>query len=141
MSQENMAVVRDVISAVNERDVDRYLGHCTEGIQLHTPWAAVEGVYEGADAIQRFFSDLRDTMPDFRLTIERLQPIGADRVLAFLSASASGRASGLSGNVLPAATADAVPTANIYDLADGKISRVRIFLDREQALEAAGLSE
>jgi ketosteroid isomerase-like protein len=81
MSQENMEAVRDVISAVNERDVDRYLVHCTEDIQLHTPWAAVEGVYEGADAIRRYFSDLHDTIPDFRLTIERLQPIGAAATL------------------------------------------------------------
>jgi ketosteroid isomerase-like protein len=141
MSQENVAVVRDMISAVNERDVDGYLDHCTEDIQLHSPWAAVEGVYEGPDAIRRYFSDLGDTIPDFRLTIERLHPIGADRILAFLSASATGRASGLSGNVLPAATAGAVPTANIYDLADGKVSRVRIFLDREEALQVAGLQE
>jgi hypothetical protein len=42
---------------------------------------------------------------------------------------------------LPAATPGAVPTANIYDLADGKISRMRIFLDRDEALEAAGLRE
>jgi hypothetical protein len=45
------------------------------------------------------------------------------------------------GAGVPTATADAVPTANIYDVADGKISRVRIFLDRDEALEAAGLGE
>jgi hypothetical protein len=33
------------------------------------------------------------------------------------------------------------PTGNVYDLANGKIKRIRIFFDREQALEAAGLSE
>jgi ketosteroid isomerase-like protein len=30
---------------------------------------------------------------------------------------------------------------NIYDLANGRIRRVRVFMDRDQALEAAGLSE
>jgi SnoaL-like domain len=80
MSQENMEVVQEVISAVNDRDLDRYLAHCTESIQLETPWAAVEGVYEGPDAIRRFFSDLRDTLPDFQLVIERLEPVGADRI-------------------------------------------------------------
>jgi hypothetical protein len=30
---------------------------------------------------------------------------------------------------------------NIYDLTDGKIMRIRIFLDRKEALEAVGLSE
>jgi hypothetical protein len=95
MSHENLEAVREVISAVNDRDLDRYLVHCTESIQLETPWAAVEGVYEGPDAIRRLFSDLRDTLPDFHLVIERLEPIGSDRVLAFVRASATGRASGL----------------------------------------------
>jgi ketosteroid isomerase-like protein len=147
MSQANLKLVREMISAVNERDLDRYLAHCTDNIELHTPWAAVEGVYEGRDAIRRFFSDLRDTVPDFRLTIERLEPIGPDRVLGFLQASGTGRASGMpagagvpsaTAGAVPAATPGAVPTANIYDLADGKISRIRIFLDRDEALEAAG---
>ena len=32
-------------------------------------------------------------------------------------------------------------TGNVYDFADGKIQRIRIFFDRNQALEAAGLRE
>ena len=32
-------------------------------------------------------------------------------------------------------------TGHVYDLADGKIKMVRIFFDRNQALEAAGLRE
>ena len=30
---------------------------------------------------------------------------------------------------------------NVYDLAAGKIKRIRIFLDRQQALRAVGLAE
>jgi hypothetical protein len=43
MSQENLEVVCQLISAVNDRDVDRCLAHCTESILLETPRAAVEG--------------------------------------------------------------------------------------------------
>jgi hypothetical protein len=32
-------------------------------------------------------------------------------------------------------------TTNAYELADGKIRRVRVFRDRQEALEAAGLRE
>jgi len=32
MSHENLEAVREVISAVNDRDLDRYLAHCTESI-------------------------------------------------------------------------------------------------------------
>jgi ketosteroid isomerase-like protein len=142
MSNENLEAVQEVISAVNDRDLDRYLVHCTESFQLETPWAAVEGVYEGPDAIRRLFSDLRDTLPDFHLVIERLEPIGSDRVLAFLRASATGRASGITAaaGVLSATGRD-IPSANVYDFAGGKIRRIRVFLDRQEALEAVGLRE
>jgi hypothetical protein len=142
MSQENVDVVKRVIAAVNERDVEGYLACCTSDIQLQTPWTAVEGVYEGPDAIRRFFADLHDTAPDFRLTIERLEPIAADRVLAFLRVNARGRASGITvGAEIPATTDAGIPTANVYDLSEGKIRRIRIFVDRADALEAAALRE
>jgi hypothetical protein len=134
MSKENLEVVQRVVAAVNERDVDRYLSCCTDDIQVQTPWAEVGGVYEGPDGIRRYFTDLGDTSPDFHLAIERLEPVGPDRVLGLLRLTASGRASGVS-------VASEVPTALIYDLVDGRIRRIRIFLDRDQALEAAGLSE
>jgi hypothetical protein len=46
--------------------------------------------------------------------------------------TATGRASGIPTEVA---------TGNVYELADGKIKVIRIFADRNQALEAAGLSE
>src|ERR687895_270306 len=95
MSHEKLEAVREVIAAVNDRDLDRYLAYCTESIQLETPWAVVKGVHGGRGAIRRLFSDLCDTLPDLRLVIERLEPVGSDRVLAFLRASATGRASGI----------------------------------------------
>jgi ketosteroid isomerase-like protein len=146
MSQENVEVVRRLIAAVNERDVGAYLACCTEDVRLRTPWAPVEGAYEGAGAIRRFFADLQDTLPDFRLSIERAEPIGADRVLAFVRASVSGRASGIPATAMsggvpdPAAPGD-IPTANVYDFVGGKIASIRVFLERAEALEAVGLRE
>ena len=61
----------------------------------------------------------------------RFAPVG---VLAFMRITGSGRTSGLQ-------VTDATPTANVYDLVEGKIRRVRIFMDRQEALEAVRLSE
>jgi ketosteroid isomerase-like protein len=132
VSEENVEVVNRLIAAVNERDIDGYLACCTEDIQLRTPWTAIEGEYVGQDAIRRFFVDLGDVSPDFRLTIERLESVGPDRVLALMLVSATGRASGI-----PART-DA-PTANVYDLIDGKIRRIQIYIERSEALDAVRL--
>jgi ketosteroid isomerase-like protein len=136
MPAETVEVVRRAIAALNERDIDRYLACCTEAVQLQTPWTAVEGIYEGPDGIRRFFSNLGDTMPDFRLEIERLEAVGTTRVLALLLVHATARASGIAAG--EAAGGFPSRTANIYDLADGKIERIRIFLDRTEALDVAG---
>jgi hypothetical protein len=134
MSKENVETVKRAIGAVNDRDIDRYLACCTEDVQMWTPLASIGAVYEGPDAIRRFFTDIQDTVPDFRIELERLDAVDAGRVLAFVRITATGRASGL-----PAASD--MPTANVYELTEGKIRRVRIFLDRKEALEAVGLSE
>jgi hypothetical protein len=65
-------------------------------------------------------------------TFERAQAIGGDQVLFFTRVTSTGRASGIP---------TVVETANIYDLDAGKIRRLRIFLDRQAALEAVGLRE
>jgi|SRR5215208_3134844 len=132
MSRENLEVVKQAITALNERDLDRYLACCTQTIQLRTPTAAVAGVYEGPKGIRRFWADLEDASPDFRLDLEHLEAVGENRAFAFLRAAGSGRASGV-----PMEGA----TTNVYTFVAGKIDRVEIFLDRQQALEVLGLRE
>jgi ketosteroid isomerase-like protein len=145
LSHQNLEVVDRLIAAVNERDVDGYVACCTEDIRLQTPWAPVEGAYEGREAITRFFADLEDTLPDFRLSIESAEPVGPARVLAFVRASVSGRASGIpfaaamGGRAAHASDAGDLGTANVYDFVDGKIASIRVFLDRAEAVDAARL--
>jgi ketosteroid isomerase-like protein len=132
MSEENVETVERAITAINERDVDGYLACCTEDIQLRTPVSPVVGAYEGADGIRRFFADIEDAGPDFRLVLERLEAVDGERVLAFTGVAVHGRASGLS---VP------LQTGNVYEFEEGKIRRIQIFSDREEALKAAGLRE
>ena len=147
MSHDNVEVVERLIAAVNARDLDGYLACCTEDVRLRTPWAPVEGTYEGREAIRRFFADLKDTLPDFRLSIESAESVGAARVLAFLRASVSGRASGIhvaatvGGRAGDARDARHLATATICDFEGGKIASIRVFLDRAEAVEAARVQE
>ena len=110
MSEENVEVVERAIAAINERDIDGYLACCTENVRLRTPLSPVAGVYEGAEGIRRFFADIEDTGPDFRLDLERLQAVGGERVLAFLRVTSHGRASRLP---TPA------ETGNVYEFEEG----------------------
>src|SRR4051812_38850333 len=95
MSRENVEAVTSAIAALNDHDIESYLAYCTADVQLETPITPIEGVYEGADGVRRYFANIFDAGPDFRVTIERLEPVGADRVLGFLRLNVSGRVSGI----------------------------------------------
>jgi len=133
VSRENARLVERAIAAINARDIEGYLACCTENVKLETPMAAVGGVYEGIDGIRRYFADIEDAAPDFRIELDGVEEVDSKRVLAFLRISSTGRASGI--RMAPP------PLTNVYDLIDGKLSRIRIFLDRQQALKAVGLEE
>ena len=96
---------------------------------METQLAAVlGGVYQGTDGIRRFFTDIEEAGADFRIELDGVEEVDSKRVLAFMRTSSTGRASGirLAGS-----------STNVYDLVDGKISHIRIFLDRQEA-EASG---
>jgi ketosteroid isomerase-like protein len=128
MSQENIDLVERAIAAMNARDIDGYLACCTEDIELQTPLTPIAGAYACPDGIRRFLNDVEDAAPDFRIELQRAEATGASRVIASTRVSSTGRASGIS--LLNEST-------NVYDFAKGRINRVRIFLDRREALRAA----
>ena len=132
MPQENVRLVERAITAINARDIESYRACCTEDVKLETPMAAVGGVYEGIDGIRRFLTDVEDAAPDFRIELDGVEEVDGKRVLAFTRTSSTGRAIGIRL---------ASPTTNVYDLIDGRISHIRIFFDRQEALKAVGLEE
>jgi ketosteroid isomerase-like protein len=132
MSQENVETVGRAIAAINARDMDGYLACCTEDVELLTPLALLGAEYVGADGIRRFFTDIEDVGPDFRIEVQSVQAVGESKVIAFIRTSATGRASGL---------ATGTESTNVYDFTEGKIGRIRIFLDHDEALKAVGLAQ
>jgi ketosteroid isomerase-like protein len=131
MSQENVEVVRQLIAALNERDVDRYLSLCTREIEISNPATPLEGPTTGPDGVREFFAAVEEATTTFRIEVERIHTVGRDRVLVFgqLKMVSSG------GIALEA------PTTNVYELVAGKVRRVDVYHDREQALEAVGLGQ
>ena len=133
VSQKNVKLVERAIAAINARDIEGYLACCTENVKLETPVAAVGGVFEGIDGIRRYFADIEEAGPDFRIELDGVEEVDSKRVIAFMRTSGTGRTCGI--RMAPP------PLTNVYDLIDGKISHVRIFVDRQEALKAVGLDE
>jgi ketosteroid isomerase-like protein len=130
MSQENVETVRRAIAEINARDIDAYLACCTENVELLMPLVGAE--YLGADGIRRFLTDIGDIGTDFRIEVQRVRAIGDTNALAFVRSKSTGRVSGI---------VTGAESTNVYDFIEGKISRIRIFLDRDEALKAVGLAE
>jgi hypothetical protein len=130
MSQERFQAVRRALVALSARDVDGYLACCTDDVRLVPVTAAIEGEYEGRPGIERFLADLSDAAPAMEVEAERLRMVG-ENVLAFERGSASGRASEVAGDI---------EFTTVYEFRGRKISRIQVFLNREEALEAVGLT-
>jgi hypothetical protein len=64
--------------------------------------------------------------------VQRVQAIGESNAIASLRVRSTGRASGI---------VTGVESTNVYDFIDGKIRRIRIFLDSDEALKAVGLAD
>lgn len=129
MSPDAAAIVRSALTALNDRDVAAYLACCTHDVELVPAAASFEGAFHGPEGVRRFFDGLDEVSSDFRLQEERLETLPPGTVvLASLRATATGRASGVPAEFR---------LTNVYELMAGRISRVRVFLDAQEAVAAA----
>ena len=134
MSQENVEIVRDAAAAFNRGDLDAWLEYWTDDIDYRAVEGALDdrGPMHGKDAVRAYLQDWLDMFDD--LTVEPLELIDAaeDQVIAVLRFGGRAKLSGVETDLTYAV---------VYTIRDGKIARGREYWTKEQALEAAGLSE
>ena len=82
------------------------------------------------EGVHAFFAMIAETTSDFSVEPEELRALDDGRVLAL------GQIRGTSQTGIEME----VPFVNIYEVGDGHLRRVRIYLDRDEGLAAAGLS-
>lgn len=133
MPRENVELVKVLMDAVDRRDIDAFAGVTTSDFEWFPVFAArVEGdVYRGREGIEAFLGEIDETWEEFRPVPEEYRDLG-DRVLGLGRLKTRGRGSGV--------PIDA-PWGGIYDVRDGRIARIRTYLDHGEALRAAGLAE
>jgi len=132
MSQESIEIVKRLVDALNKRDVDAFAEITTPDFEWTTSMTAVEGeIFWGREGIETYFEKMREAWDEFRGLASEYRDLG-ERVLWIGRLEARGRGSGVPLSA---------PLAVLYDLRDGKISRMHSYLDHGEALRAAGLSE
>jgi ketosteroid isomerase-like protein len=133
MSQENVEVVRKLIDAVNRGDLDAWLGFLSpEVVWESLPFPGFRDVYRGRAEAREWYEQLLEVFEEGHLEIEEITALSDDRVLIGLTQTGRGRGSGLPGELR---------SWSIDWLAKGLIARRQVFWTRDEALEAAGLSE
>ena len=132
MSQENIESVRRGVDAWNRGDLDEWLTGFTAEAELQTTGRfADRGVYRGHAGLERYWSEIREDIEGPSLSISELRALG-DRVFY----CAMGRGRGKRSKV-PVER----PIWLVTTMRDGLTVRVETYVDRAEALEAAGLSE
>ena len=135
MSQENVETFKRAIDAYNRRDVDGLLETLDPEVEwysaLMVPMGGKATVFRGYEGIRELFRDLDEVLDDWHAEYPEIRDLG-DRIVAIGWVRTRGRGSGAETES---------PIGTVSDIKDGKAIRIRTYLDADEALEAAGLSE
>ena len=132
MSEENIEIVRSALDAWNRQDDEAALQLFAADTELDASGRILNpDIYTGIEGFMRFRRDIAEAWDRFELEIEDLFDSGS-LVVVFVRSIGKGRASGIEVDFR---------SAWLVTVSDQKITRVRLYRERKEALEAAGLSE
>jgi ketosteroid isomerase-like protein len=128
-----IALVRDAYQFIEDIQEDRrhdfddaYLEWFDERFELLPPPTYPEGaqVFRGRAGLKRWIAVTKEIWDEWRLMAERFVVAG-DQVVVLVRVIAQGHVSGVRLDR---------ETAHIWDIADGRVTRCEVFLDRSEAL-------
>lgn len=122
----NVDIVLTIYERVARGETVRELFH--EDVEWSMPHPGGEA--HGLAEVGAFWRDYEATWTERVLEVEEVRPLDDERVLVFFSERAVGRHSGIETDASPAA---------VWTLRDGKVARFQAWIDRADALRAAGL--
>ena len=133
MSQEWVDLVRLGFEAIERGDMAVYDGMTTEGLVLVQPPEVPDAkTYEGRGAIVESLEDWPKQWEDFRMDLIEIIDAGDEVAVSVTRHRGRGRESGIEMDF---------EVFYVQRGRNGRLARIDMFFSREQALEAAGLSE
>ena len=131
-----MEIVRRIYDAVERDDTEAVFSLYDPHVEWDTARLASEGIsatglYRGHAGIREFFRQWYEAWDDSQFDLEELIDAG-EEVVSVVTRRGRGRASGVQVQA---------PGAVVWTIRGGKVDRVVLFPTRDEALEAAGLSE
>jgi uncharacterized protein len=135
MPQDNLELVRKAQEAFNRRDLGTLAKLTHDELEFVSVLTAVDaggGSHHGKEAWESYFARMDDSWEDWHIEDFRAFDAGDNRVASVFRLVGTGKSSG-------ARVDRAIGLA--YQLRDGKLWRMRSYLDPNEALEAVGLSK
>ena len=130
MSEENVEIVRRMYDAFHAGDLDA-LVYFDPNVVIDASHRVDGRVGRGREELVVILGEWMSTWDEWREEVEEIRDAG-DQVLVISTQRGRGKGSGIEWENR---------FWMLYELQDGKISRWTVYDDRNEALEAAGLSE
>ena len=131
MSEENLALVRAVYEAFNRRDWDSVFSLAVPEFEFTLKRGPEAGTHRGSEAVRRVLEDQAAAFDLWILEPEQFFERD-DVVVAFVKFRLRPKESSAEFEIR---------IGNLWTIRDGKLLSLEGFPEREEALEAAGLSE
>jgi ketosteroid isomerase-like protein len=133
VSQQDVEVIREQFAATNRRDFARAMEFYVDDVSMDVRGGLNPGSFEGKEAVGDWFGDWIGTFePGYLFEIQEVRDLGGGAVYVFATHGGRGRGSGVEVKG---------ETAYLYRVRQGKIVRVALFMDAEEAREAAASPE
>jgi ketosteroid isomerase-like protein len=134
MSEENVGVIFEHIEAFNRGDVEALVATVSPDVEWEDAmfWSEVPRIYRGRDEVRDWFRRVLEPWESIHGEPGEIREGSDGRVLVGGVITARGRESGAEASL---------GGWFVFWVADGISIKRRVFLDRAEALEAAGLSE
>jgi ketosteroid isomerase-like protein len=135
MSEENVETFKRGAEAYNRRDVDGLLKTLDPEVEWHSalliPFGGEATVSRGHDGVRDLLVEVDDALAEIHLDYSEIRDLG-ERIVGIGRIRTRGKQSG---------AVTEMPFGTVTDMKKGKAIRIWTFLDPQEALEAAGLSE
>jgi ketosteroid isomerase-like protein len=134
MSEENVELIRRITEAIDRRDIDGAVAVANPSVEWEDSmfWTERPRTYRGRAELREWINRVLEPWETIHVRAEEITETSNGRVLGFLRVTGRGSASGVETEL---------QGWTVLWFENGLITARKIFRDRDDALEAAGLRE